>query len=111
MLCGIGSVKTILLSKVVQQTGDDCRERSEQIQFKGMIWEMFKTGIAFLFGAFTHLIIIYIFGGYLYMKRLEVGGGVEGSIANQVPSILYIVFCIELLISIGFKYDKINLLN
>lgn len=61
---------------------------------------MFKTGIAFLFGAFTHLVIIYIFGGYLFMKRLEIGGGVEGSIAEQVPSILYIVLCIEFLISV-----------
>ena len=61
---------------------------------------MFKTGIAFLFGAFTHLVIIYIFGGYLYMKRLEIGGGVEGGIAEQVPSILYVVLFIELLISV-----------
>lgn len=62
---------------------------------------MFKTGIAFLFGAFTHLIIIYIFGGYLWMKRLEIGGGVEGDIASQVPSNLYIIFFIELLISLA----------
>lgn len=61
---------------------------------------MLKTGIAFLFGSFTHLIIIYIFGGYLWMKNLEVGGAVDGDIANQVPSILYNIFYIELLISL-----------
>lgn len=62
---------------------------------------MFKSGVALLYGAFTHFLLAMFWDDYMFIQKLKVNGSaVEHSFSN-INANFWTLFSIELLLASG----------